>query len=204
MDYEKIQEISKEMRAMNIKGNAYVPVNERIKAFKKLMPAGTIVTEIVEFNEDYVLIKATVSDPSGRVLGTGHAHESRTAKGVNSTSYVENAESSAIGRAIGIACGLGIDTAICTYEEVANAITIQEANEQPKQPAEQPKQLPKRLWIPKDEVSKEMYDQVKAAGLDWNDIRKWAVKKELTYRNLNDEIVQLALDNIEEITGFPF
>ena len=199
MDYTQIQEISKEMKAIDFMGKAYVPVNERIKALKKLKPESRITTEILNFSEDGVLIKANILDENNSVIGTGHAYEQRTAKGVNSTSFVENAESSAIGRAIAIAYGLGIDTAICSLDEVKNAVDRQEhAAEE-----EKPKQS-KKLWIPKDEVSKEMFDQVKAAGLDWNDIRKWAVKKELTYRNLNDEIVQLALDNINEVQGFPF
>lgn len=199
MDYKQIQEISKEMKAIDFMGKAYVPVNERIKALKKLKPESRIATEILNFNENGVLIKASILDENNNVIGTGHAYEEKSLKGVNSTSFVENAESSAIGRAIAIAYGLGIDTAICSLDEVKNAVDRQEhaADE------EKPKQ-PKKLWIPKDEVSKEMYDQVKSAGLDWNDIRKWAIKKELTYRNLNDEIVQLALDNINEVQGFPF
>ena len=208
MDYKQIQEISKEMKAIDFRGNAYVPVNERIKALKKLKPESRITTEILNFSEDGVLIKASVLDENNNIIGTGHAHEERSSKGVNSTSFVENAESSAIGRAIAIAYGLGIDTAICSLDEVKNAVIRQEVESaidrlEHTAAEEKPKQQ-KKLWIPKDEVSKEMYDQVKAAGLDWNDIRKWAVKKELTYRNLNDDIVQLALDNIDEIKGFPF
>ena len=207
LDIKQIQEISKAMKAIDFMGKAYIPVTERLKALKKLKPESRITTEILKFSEDEVLIKASILDENNNVIGTGHAYEQRTSKGVNSTSFVENAESSAVGRAIAIAYGLGIDTAICSFDEVQNAVTRQQAesdiNRQEHAVEEKPKQT-KKLWIPKDEVSKEMYDQVKAAGLDWNDIRKWAIKKELTYRNLNDEIVQLALDNINEVQGFPF
>ena len=43
---------------------------------------------------------------------------------INKTSYIENCETSAVGRALGMA-GIGIDTAVASAEEVQNAINNQ-------------------------------------------------------------------------------
>ena len=53
---------------------------------------------------------------------------------INKTSYIENCETSAVGRALGM-CGIGIDTSIASYDEVATAIAQQECgNEGGKRP----------------------------------------------------------------------
>jgi len=73
---------------------------------------------------------ATIKDEHGRVLATGHAFEKKASTFINQTSYIENCETSAVGRALGI-LGIGVDTAIASAEEVATA----QANQQP-QPSE--------------------------------------------------------------------
>ena len=59
-----------------------------------------------------------------RTLGTGTAYEKESSSFINKTSYIENCETSAVGRALGMA-GFGIDTSVASYEEVANAIENQ-------------------------------------------------------------------------------
>ena len=51
------------------------------------------------------------------ILGTGYAREDQNSSYINNTSYIENCETSAVGRALGM-CGFGIDTAVASYEEV--------------------------------------------------------------------------------------
>ena len=65
------------------------------------------------------------------ILGTGLAYEKETNGYINKTSYIENCETSSVGRALGF-LALGIDGGgICSAEELANAINNQ--NSFPKQ-----------------------------------------------------------------------
>ena len=57
-------------------------------------------------------------------LATGTAYEKENSTFINKTSYIENCETSAIGRALGIA-GFGIDTSVASAEEVKNAMANQ-------------------------------------------------------------------------------
>ena len=70
------------------------------------------------------VFRATVCDENMQILGTGTAYEKETSSFINKTSYIENCETSAVGRALGM-CGFGIDTSIASAEEVQNAIKNQ-------------------------------------------------------------------------------
>ena len=78
----------------------------------------------------WVLMKATISYPDGRVASVGHAFEKQDASRINQRNHVENCETSAVGRALGL-LGIGSDGSIATYEEVANAIKNQETDNTP-------------------------------------------------------------------------
>ena len=122
-------DINKRLRRTNIKGKDYIEVNQRILAFWELFPNGRIITEKLEDNGKRCDFKATVYD-GDNVLATGHAFEFQGAGMVNKTSYVENAETSAIGRALGI-LGIGITESIASADEVQAAIEHQERQEEP-------------------------------------------------------------------------
>ncbi|MCX7001907.1 MAG: hypothetical protein NTV22_01380 [bacterium] len=62
----------------------------------------------------------TVKDENGRIIVTGHAFEKKDSNYVNRTSCIENCETSAVGRALGM-LGICVDIAIASAEEVANA-----------------------------------------------------------------------------------
>ena len=64
----------------------------------------------------------------GRLVSTGIAHEDKEAGYVNKTSFCEVAETSAVGRALGI-LGIGISQSVATYDEVRSAIQQQEQME---------------------------------------------------------------------------
>jgi hypothetical protein len=68
-------------------------------------------------------MKATISDEKGRVIATGHAEEVRASSQINKTSALENAETSAIGRALA-ALGMA-GTEFASADEVAQAIKQQ-------------------------------------------------------------------------------
>lgn len=120
-DYNELVLANKEIKTKPIKGKNYAEVKERINAFRKLFPTGTIKTEIVNMDEKCVVMKATVgyfNNGSFVVLGTGHAYEFVAKnKNINSTSMIENCETSAVGRALGM-CGIGIDVALASYDEM--------------------------------------------------------------------------------------
>lgn len=121
---EALSEANARLKAMAIKGKDYVQVNERVKAFRSICPDGSIVTEIVSMADETVVIKATVMD-GDKVLATGLAYEKESSSYINKTSYIENCETSAVGRALGFV-GIGIDGSVCSYEEAANAMKQQE------------------------------------------------------------------------------
>ena len=114
----------------------YAEVNQRIKAFRMLYPEGFILTEMVSNEDKICVMRAKVGyyDPErGHViLATGTAYEKETPGTINETSYIENCETSAVGRALGM-LALGIDTAVASYEEVQNAVKAQDAKQEPKE-----------------------------------------------------------------------
>lgn len=123
MTYEEIKKANEKINSIDVKGKQYAEVNQRIKAFRMVCPNGTISTEIIELSGDRCVMKATVSD-CGNILGTGTAYEIEGNTFINKTSFIENCETSAVGRALGM-CGFGIDTSIASFEEVSNAIENQ-------------------------------------------------------------------------------
>jgi hypothetical protein len=72
------------------------------------------------------LCLCTITTPDGSIVAQGHAHEEKTASSINKTSYVENCETSAVGRALAM-LGIGIDTSIASANEVEEAIAKQQA-----------------------------------------------------------------------------
>jgi hypothetical protein len=124
-DFNKIVEVNKTIGTTKIKGKDYAEVNQRVKAFRMLYPDGVIETEIVSLADGMCIIKAHIKDADGKLLATGTAYEKEGSSNINRTSYIENCETSAIGRALGF-CGIGIDTSIASYEEVATSIMQQE------------------------------------------------------------------------------
>lgn len=115
-----------ELKTVDVKGKPYVPVVERIKEFRRLYPDGAIVTELIS-NIDGVCAfrcEAYKDKTSTRPDATGHASEKETSSYINKTSYIENCETSAVGRALGI-LGIGIDTDVASAEEVSNALYSQ-------------------------------------------------------------------------------
>lgn len=131
--FEEIQKANEQIKTTDIKGKQYAEVNQRVKAFRMVYPDGIISTEIVSNENGVCIIKAMVgyyedgADGCVRWLGTGTAYEKENSTFINKTSYIENCETSAVGRALGMA-GFGIDTSIASAEEVANAIEQQDAD----------------------------------------------------------------------------
>lgn len=123
-------------KAINIKGKKYVLVSDRVLFFNENFPNGSIKTEIVDLNDENVLIKAVVtpdSDNSERFF-VGHAREVFGQGMINQTSAIENAETSAIGRALAM-MGIGVIDSIASVDEV-NKANSTKARMQQNQPNE--------------------------------------------------------------------
>ncbi len=76
-------------------------------------------------DSEQCLCKCTIVNAEGDVIAQGHAHEVRGSSNINKTSYVENCETSAVGRALAM-LGIGIDTSIASANEVEEAIAKQQ------------------------------------------------------------------------------
>lgn len=126
MTYEELKKANASLTPMDIKGKKYIPVNERVKAFRELVPEGTIETDIVKCDNEYIIVKAKIF-VNGDLKATGSAEEKRGSTNINRVSPLENCETSAVGRALGF-LGIGIDTSIASYDEVTNAKLKEEGN----------------------------------------------------------------------------
>ena len=133
--FEQLQKANASIKTTNVQGKDYAEVNQRIKAFRSICPCGSIMTEMLSCENGVCIFKATVCDEEMRVLGTGTAYEKEGSSFINKTSYIENCETSAVGRALGM-CGFGIDTSIASSEEVQNAI-LNQGGQQTNQPQKQ-------------------------------------------------------------------
>ena len=80
----------------------YDLVEDRIAKFWKDYPDGRISTEVVEHTLQRFIIKASIyrTEVDAYPWATGFAEETVSTRGVNSTSALENCETSAIGRAL--------------------------------------------------------------------------------------------------------
>ncbi len=121
--FADIQKANDSIVTTNIKGKDYAEVNQRIKAFRMVYPTGTIQTKLTSNENGVCVFRAYIYD-GDRLLATGTAYEKENSTFINKTSYIENCETSAIGRALGIA-GFGIDTSVASAEEVQNAMANQ-------------------------------------------------------------------------------
>lgn len=129
MEYKQLEEVNKRLKPITLThkdkngkiiSNDYNTVNQRILAFRELFPEGSIQTEILSHENGVVLMKATVLDGLGRILATGHASEEKELSFINKTAYIENCETSAVGRALGF-IGIGATEAIASAEEIEKA-----------------------------------------------------------------------------------
>lgn len=123
-------------------GKKYTEVFVRVEAFRKAFGTSLgINTEILVDDGTRVVIKATVTNETGMIIGSGFAEEIRGQGNVNKTSALENGETSAIGRAL---ASLGLHGgAYASINELDAVNRKQQAMEQPApQPAPAAPQAP--------------------------------------------------------------
>lgn len=123
----EIYYMSRKAKTMQLQGNDYAKVSERIKEFRADCPRGDISTEPTLSEDDTVMFKATVikdlaEEHSPRA--TGHSMGKN-----NGTKAFEKLESIAVGRALAL-LGYAADGEIATAEEMEEFEKYQEEKEQ--------------------------------------------------------------------------
>ena len=80
----------------------YEPVASRLARFWEKHPEGRVITKLITFEGDRVIVQADiyVDREDDRPIATDFAEELRGSNNVNKTSHIENACTSAIGRAL--------------------------------------------------------------------------------------------------------
>lgn len=111
---------------VEIHGKQYNTVAERVNALRETDPTLTIETQLIFEDAQKVIMKALILD-GDKLIATGYAEEVRDASNINRTSALENAETSAVGRALAF-FGLA-GTEIASADEVAAAIKQQHEKE---------------------------------------------------------------------------
>ena len=140
-NFEDIKKANESIQTTDIKGKDYAEVNQRIKAFRMVYPEGYIDTNIVSIENGVCIIHAVCGN-DGKILGSGTAYEKEGSTFINKTSYIENCETSAVGRALGMA-GFGIDVSVASAEEVQNAMINQSKDEKNSEEAVKPEDVVK-------------------------------------------------------------
>jgi len=150
-----------QFKTTNIKGKAYVEVNERIKYFRESgnYNGWSLSSEVVHLDENSCVIRAEVRDENWVLRATGFAQEDKSSSFINKTSYVENCETSAWGRALAN-LGIGIDTSIASSNEVSMAIAKQNT------PAPQKSAEATSIKAMTDDVKAKMIEAVKNGKRD--------------------------------------
>lgn len=136
----EVNNLNKTVGVVQRGGKKYTEVFVRVEQFRKAF--GTtlgIDTTIVVDDGQKVVVQAKVLNQQGMVIGSGLAEEIRGSSNVNRTSALENAETSAIGRALA-SLGLHGGSYASVFEiEVAqhnDAALTQRAAEEAKQNSE--------------------------------------------------------------------
>ena len=109
--------------AITIKGKKYVQVADRIVYFNENYESGCINTEILTTLDSVrVVIRATVIPDFENVERKFVAHsQAKWGEGfINKTSAIENAETSAVGRALAM-MGIGVIESIASVDEIHKA-----------------------------------------------------------------------------------
>ncbi len=184
------------MKTINIKGKEYVTVNERLTFFRtnEAYAGWSLETQIIDLTDNRVVMKAVIKNSEGRVMSTGIAYEKEDDKNsfVNKTSFIENCETSAWGRALAN-LGIGIEANVASADEVANAIMKQNEDEfgqnhQVKSDAKKSyKSFLQALDLMHEASTRENFDEFKKAARDEAKEKQWSQYEVMTFKKKLDE-----------------
>ena len=127
---------------VNIHGKQYLPVVERMEMIKAEIGIAnySVRSEVLHHDSERVIVKVVLTiDHEGREQSyTGHAEEYRAASKINKMSALENAETSALGRALAFAGWAGDE--IASAAALAAVIQSQPQSQPQRQPQQQQQQ----------------------------------------------------------------
>lgn len=140
---------------MKLKGKDYLQVAWRLVWFRDIESGCGVQwglqTELLEHGEDWAVFKATITNPEGKVISTGHGSESRKDFG----DYLEKAETKAVGRALAM-LGFGTQFAADELDE-GERIVDSPVDRSPKltcedcgRPIKDGKKLDGSVWVASD------------------------------------------------------
>lgn len=152
-------------KAVKIQGKDYVLVSDRILYFNENYENGSIHTELLtDPGNELIVIRATVFPDASNYHRkfTGYSQE-RVGEGfINKTSALENAETSAVGRALAM-MGIGVIESIASADEINKAINHKVLTTNVESKFATPKQIE---WLRKEAR--------KVSGFEHNDdVDKW-------------------------------
>ena len=111
-------------QTISIHGKSYATVALRVAIARRVLGTSLdVVTKIISIDKDTVVMQADIFI-DGKHVSSGHAEENRKASRINTTSALENAETSAVGRALAF-CAF-ISDGVASAEEVSTAIEQQD------------------------------------------------------------------------------
>ena len=154
------------LKTIAIKGKDYVQVNDRVQFFRETYKGWSLQTEVIQLSPEECVVKAWVLDEGDRVISVGHAHEEKQSSYINKTSYIENCETSAIGRCLGF-MNIGIDNSIASAEEVKSAVQAQNSKPEADDAA-----FSKMLTFLKENPTKWKTVQTRMKNYDFDDTMK--------------------------------
>ena len=184
------KEEKKKLPTIDIKGKPYVVAKEKLLYFHEICPNGAIISDIVEQTPDTITILTKVIpdvDKSERYF-TGLAMEVKGNSFINSTSHVENCETSSRARALS-GFGIGVEESCASADEVANAIIQQDEK--------------KTIFDIKNIITD--YNNIIVSGRDW---LKHSVRLEVMHQKsidknlfyiLNSESIGIANDRYHKV-----
>lgn len=109
-------------KAIDFKGKKYVLVSDRVLYFNENYPEGSITTELVSKPEDEMVVIKAIVKPNEKQTFTGYSQATWGEGYINKTSALENAETSAVGRALAF-MGIGVIESIASADEINKAET---------------------------------------------------------------------------------
>jgi hypothetical protein len=176
--------MSRQTPQRNDRFEDYVPVAERLEKFYERFPDGRVITNIIEHNLEsgFVLMRAEVyrSPDDAQPAATGHAFEVRGESYVNKTSYIENCETGAVGRALAL-LGFEVKRGIASREELEKtarmtpdrAARAASSNAAASAPVKPPIEVVERSVS----LDAEILQSAGALGYDAAKVRKWIDQK---------------------------